>query len=80
MISTWIIENVDKGGFDDVGWYTSIALDSNDYPHISYYNNGAGDLKYAVAVPEYQEVIFPIIVIIAVSVLIRRKKRGWPLD
>jgi hypothetical protein len=39
---------VDASG--DVGRYTSIALDSNDYPHISYQEwraHTTGDLKYA---------------------------------
>jgi fibronectin type 3 domain-containing protein len=31
----------------DVGECTSIAIDSNDAVHISYYNNSNGDLKYA---------------------------------
>ena len=45
----WYIELVDCGGAtcsNDVGEYNAIALDSNDIPHISYYN-GAGLLKYA---------------------------------
>jgi hypothetical protein len=31
---------------DDVGRYSSIAIDSNDHPHISYSDIGNGDLKY----------------------------------
>jgi hypothetical protein len=30
-----------------VGMYTSIAVDSDDYPHISYYDSDNRDLKYA---------------------------------
>ena len=31
----------------NAGWYTSIELDTNGYPRISYYNNGYKSLKYA---------------------------------
>ena len=47
--SSWHIETVDGYGWwgGNVGWFTSIALDSNDYPHISYHDYSNGDLKYA---------------------------------
>jgi hypothetical protein len=51
--SKWKIEIVDPGRFayDDslisIGWYSSLTLDSNDNPHISYYHKTNGDLKYA---------------------------------
>ncbi len=41
----WHIETVDSD--DDVGRYSSIALDSNGNPHITYYDGTYQDLKYA---------------------------------
>jgi hypothetical protein len=41
----WVAETVDSDG--DVGSYTSIAMDSLDYVHISYYDATNDDLKYA---------------------------------
>ncbi|MCD6119511.1 hypothetical protein J7K50_06685 [bacterium] len=42
---TWHIETVDSDG--NVGKYTSIALDSGGYPHISYWDETNNALKYA---------------------------------
>jgi hypothetical protein len=40
----WEIETVDDS--KNVGEYSSIALDSNDDPHISYYDANYNDLRY----------------------------------
>jgi hypothetical protein len=42
---TWDIHIVDSEG--DVGWWTSIALDSSGNPHISYFDRSHEHLKYA---------------------------------
>ena len=42
--SNWNIVSVDTTG--SVGLWTSIAIDSNDVIHISYYDDTNGDLKY----------------------------------
>jgi hypothetical protein len=41
----WSIQDVDQE--DNIGENISLALDSKDRPHISYYDRTHGDLKYA---------------------------------
>jgi hypothetical protein len=41
----WSVEIVDTGQF--IGSYSSLALDGSDNPHISYYDQANGNLKYA---------------------------------
>ncbi|MCK4443818.1 MAG: hypothetical protein KAW09_04695 [Thermoplasmata archaeon] len=48
--SEWEIVTVDsdgEGGVSERYWFTSLALDSNDNPHISYHDKAKMDLKYA---------------------------------
>ena len=43
--ASWSIQTVDSTG--DIGWDTSIAIDSGGKAHISYYDAGNMELKYA---------------------------------
>lgn len=40
----WNIQTVDNSG--DTGYYSSLAYDSQGYPHIVYYNSSTGSLMY----------------------------------
>lgn len=43
--AAWNNTTVDNSG--DVGQYPSLAIDNQDHPHISYFDNSTYDLKYA---------------------------------
>jgi len=48
---SWSKEEIDCGGdYDDFGKWTSIAIDSAGYPHLTYH--GDSDLRYAVLTPD----------------------------
>lgn len=41
-----------SGDIDDIGWFTSLSIDSKEAPHISYYDYTNGALKYATIIGE----------------------------
>jgi len=54
--SEWSISTIDSVGL--VGRNTSIAIDSNNKVHISYYDRYNGDLKYATNAPPANEILY----------------------
>ncbi len=44
-LKNWAVETVDSSG--GAGWETSLTFDSNNIPHISYFNAAQGKLMYA---------------------------------
>ncbi len=52
--SQWLISAIEISG--DVGYYVSMALDSYNTPHVSYYAAGLRNLKYAVLGPEFWQI------------------------
>jgi len=44
-IGTW--HDMDVDALPNVGAYNDMEIDSQGHPHISYYDSGGGDLKYA---------------------------------
>lgn len=58
--TTWITETVDASA--DVGHWSSVAIDSDGFPHIAYYDGYWENLKYATPsrVPGPDWVIMPV--------------------
>jgi hypothetical protein len=56
--SGWHSQIVDSAG--KAGWATSLALDEDGYPRISYRDHATSDLKYSGYV-ELQNVYLPLI-------------------
>jgi len=63
----WMLSTVESTG--EVGESNSLAVDSNNHVHISYYDGTNGDLKYATdagAIPEFGT---PCLVMIAMATI-----------
>ncbi len=50
-VSGWLISTVDAT--DGMGWWVSMALNSDDKPNISYHDSNNRDLMYAILGPEF---------------------------
>ncbi|MCZ7584660.1 MAG: hypothetical protein M5R36_15720 [Deltaproteobacteria bacterium] len=46
---TWVLETVDAGDGDELGYHTSLTVDPDDTVHISYYNETDTALKLRMA-------------------------------
>ena len=63
----WNISTVDKDPNGGVGFDSSIAVDSNGNPHISYTN---GDLKYAVFASSILGNLFLVVGLVGAATLV----------
>lgn len=74
--SNWSVQTIDN--LNGLGLYTSLALDSNGHPHISY-SSPSGPLKYATTAPkiyssaQIEWIVLLVLVVTAIAVLIAWK-------
>jgi hypothetical protein len=59
--SAWDVQVIESGW--GIGLYSSLGLDREDRPHISYFDEGLGDLKYAYGRLVGQDIsVFPSVI------------------